>query len=1047
MSKRIKGITIEISASTQGLDKALQDVNKSSRDINKELRDVNKLLRFNPKDTELLAQKQKLLGDQVSTTREKLDRLKQAEAEVQAQFERGDIGEEQYRAFKREVVETESKLKHYENQLKQVSDSHLILSRNLQDTGKKMQDVGKKVSDVGGDLTKKLTVPLAGVGAAASKLGIDFESSMSEVQAVTGATGEELQQLENAAREAGATTNKSARDAADALKYMGLAGWDVTDSQKALMPMLKLSSAGNMELGRTTDLVTDSMSALGLGIDDLDDYLDILAQTSRNSNTDIDALGEAFVVVGGRLNLLEIDAKDAAVALGILGDNGIKGSEAGRGLNAVLTNLTAPTGQAKKALDELGISAFDSSGKFIGLEETFQLVKDATAGMTQEQQNMYYSMIAGKEHGKTFNALLGSLGDGWDNLAGDVANANGALDEMYDTMTDNTAGAVDNLKSALEELGLKIWDNLKPSIDWLVDKLQGVTDKLNSLSPETQEMIVRIGLIVAAIGPVLLIIGKLITVVGTITATMGKLIGIAKGVGLAIGALSGPVGLAIGGIAALGIGAIALGKHMSQDALPEVERFGEGVSETTQEAVGSFMDMTEEANVQLKELSWGQQEVTAEMAEDMRTKQEEITNTLLSAIDSRHQEELSKTQEQFANLDALTEEQQAGILEKINQRYEDEKIITEEGHNRINEIMQNAAEEGRAITQEEADEILKIREGMTEQAVKVMSENELEQKLILEKMKSNAETISAQEAAEVVRNATKKKDDVIKEANDQYDETYKWAIRQRDELGTLSDEEAAEVIEAARKQRDESISAAEEMHNKVVSEAQAQAGEHVNQVDWETGEVLSKWEVLKRNTSTKFKQMKDNAVQKAKDMARDAKNSFEDLRKSASEKFGNVATTIRDKMDDARKWVDEKIEAIKEFFTNLKLKLPKIEVPPLPKFSLEGSFSLNPPSVPKLSVTWNADGAIFTKPTIFGTSQGLQGVGEAGAEAVLPISKLSGILADTLDKAGYSKVNQNEPYKGREIVQHITINSPKELSPSEVARQTKNATRALAMEW
>ena len=147
MSKRIKGITIEINAETKGLDKALQDVNKSSRDINKELRDVNKLIKFNPKDTELLAQKKKLLGDQVSTTREKLDRLKQAEAEVQAQFERGDIGEEQYRAFKREVVETESKLKHYENQLKQVSGSHVILSQNLQDAGKKMQDVGK-VSDV-----------------------------------------------------------------------------------------------------------------------------------------------------------------------------------------------------------------------------------------------------------------------------------------------------------------------------------------------------------------------------------------------------------------------------------------------------------------------------------------------------------------------------------------------------------------------------------------------------------------------------------------------------------------------------------------------------------------------------------------------------------------------------------------------------------------------------------------------------------------------------------------------------------------------------------
>lgn len=686
MSKRIKGITIVINAETKGLDKALQDVNKSSRDINKELRDVNKLLKFNPKDTELLAQKKKLLGDQVSTTREKLDRLKQAEAEVQKQFERGDIGEEQYRAFKREVVETESKLKYYEKQLKQVSDSHLILSQNLQDTGKKMQDVGKKISDVGGNLTKKVTLPIAGVATAASKLGIDFEASMSEVQAVTGATGKELQQLERAARDAGATTNKSARDAADALKYMGLAGWDVTDSQKALMPMLKLSSAGNMELGRTSDLVTDSMSALGLGIDDLDGYLDVLAQTSRNSNTDIDALGEAFVVVGGRLNLLKVPTHEAAVALGILGDNGIKGSEAGRGLNAVLTNLTAPTGQAKKALDELNISAFDSNGEFIGLEETFQLVKDATAGMTQEQQNMYYSMIAGKEHGKTFNALLGSLGEGWDSLAADVADAEGALEQMYDTMTNNTKGSIDNLKSALEELGLTIWDNLKPSIDWLVDKLQVVTDKFNNLSPKTQENIVKIGLMVAAIGPLLVIIGKLITIVGTIVGALGKLIPLFKLVGVVIGAINVPIAIAIAAIGAL----IAIGVALYKN-----------------------------------------------------------------------------------------------------------------------------------------------------------------------------------------------------------------------------------------------------------------------------------WDTIKEKATS--------------------------LKNSISETFENIKTSIR-----------EKIEAIKGFFSNLKLKFPKIEMPKLPKFELTGKFSLAPPSVPKLNIKWNKEGGIFKNPTVLPTLQGLQGFAEpsTGGEAIVPLNKLVPLMADAIEQAG-----------------------------------------------
>ncbi len=145
MSKNIRGITIEIGASTSGLDKVLADVNKQSREINKELRDVNKLLKFNPNETELLRQKQKLLGDQVGATKEKLDRLKDAEKQVQEQFKQGKISEEQYRAFQREIVETESKLKHYENQLKEVNKENNALAQSMEAASGKLNDVGEKM--------------------------------------------------------------------------------------------------------------------------------------------------------------------------------------------------------------------------------------------------------------------------------------------------------------------------------------------------------------------------------------------------------------------------------------------------------------------------------------------------------------------------------------------------------------------------------------------------------------------------------------------------------------------------------------------------------------------------------------------------------------------------------------------------------------------------------------------------------------------------------------------------------------------------------------
>lgn len=561
MANNIRGLTIEIGATTTGLEKALGSVNKISREISKELGQINRSLRFNPGHTELLSQKQKVLKEQITATRDKLQQLKDAEKQVQEQFKRGDISEEQYRAFRREVIETESKLKHYKKQIIETAKEKDKFGQTLQNVGEKLKGFGEKIGDVGKGLTTKITLPLAGVATVATKIGIEFEKSMSEVQAVTGATADEMEQLEQSARDAGATTDKSAKDAADALQYMGLAGWSVADSQKALMPMLKLSSAANMELGRTSDLITDSMSVLGLEINDLDGYLDILAQTSRNSNTDVDQLGEAFLAVGGRLNMLGVDAKEGAVALGVLADNGKKGSEAGKGLNAIITNLTAPTGRAKEALEELGVSAFDSSGNFIGLEETLKLVEDKTKTMTQEQQNMYYSMIAGKEHSDKFTALMSGLGGGFDSLREDINGADGALEEMYGTATDNTMGAINNLKSAVEELALKLFDNLKPAIDDIIVVVQGFTDKLNTLTPAQQETVVKIGLIVAAIGPALLIIGKLITVVGTIIGVFGKLVTIAKAVGAAIGLLTAPIGLAIAEIAAIIAIGVALYKN------------------------------------------------------------------------------------------------------------------------------------------------------------------------------------------------------------------------------------------------------------------------------------------------------------------------------------------------------------------------------------------------------------------------------------------------------------------------------------------------------
>lgn len=407
--------------------------------------------------------------------------------------------------------------------LKTVESSVSQFSRTSKKMGRDIQRTGRSVDSAGSFLTKGLTLPILGALGASAKLGIDFEKTMSGVEAVTGAAGKELEDLELKAREMGKSTTKSSSQAAEAMEYMGLAGWETTQIIEGIEPVLRLSEAGNLDLARASDLVTDSMSAMGIEVQDLDRYLDVVAQTARSSNTDIDAMMEAYLGVGGVLRGLDADLEDSAVALGMLANAGIKGSESGKSLSAILTNLTAPTGRAKKALDELGFSAFDAEGNFKGIDEVLFELKDTFKDMTPEQQNMYKSMIAGKEHTKGLNALLNGLDDTYEELSESIGDSEGALMTMDEIMNDNTAGSISRLLSSVQELALTIYDKMKPAIADVIEFFQGVSDKLNNLTPEQEDMIAKFVKMAIVIGPALKIIGKLTGGVGSLVKEFGFL--------------------------------------------------------------------------------------------------------------------------------------------------------------------------------------------------------------------------------------------------------------------------------------------------------------------------------------------------------------------------------------------------------------------------------------------------------------------------------------------------------------------------------------------
>lgn len=332
---------------------------------------------------------------------------------------------------------------------------------------------------------------IAAVGTYAVKTGSDFESAMSSAAATANATEEEYAKLEAAAMEMGRTTSKTASESANALEYMALAGWDVDTSISALPSVLKMSEASGMDLARTSDLVTDSMSALGVTVDELPNYLDVAAKAQTKSNQTAEQLMEAYLGVGGTMNNLNVPIEESATALGVLANRGIKGSEAGTALNAIMVNLTTGTGKAGKAMESLGISAFDSEGNFIGLEETLKQVNTALQNCTEEERNTYLAALGGKTHVDALNDLMAGLNttneegvSEWAALTSELENCNGALETMRNTKLDNLEGDLAVLKSAAQDAGIKIYKNLQTPLRGLA---QYGTSAIYELSDALEE--------------------------------------------------------------------------------------------------------------------------------------------------------------------------------------------------------------------------------------------------------------------------------------------------------------------------------------------------------------------------------------------------------------------------------------------------------------------------------------------------------------------------------------------------------------------------------
>ncbi|WP_289499888.1 phage tail tape measure protein, partial [Faecalibaculum rodentium] len=322
------------------------------------------------------------------------------------------------------------------------------------------------------------TAGLTALGGAAIKVGSDFEAGMSQVQAISGASGEDLEKLKNKAKEMGATTKFSATESAEALNYMAMAGWKTKDMLGGLEGVMNLAAASGEDLATASDIVTDAMTALRMQASEAGHFSDVLAAAASNANTSVGGMGETFKYAGAMAGTLGYSVEDVALATGLMANAGIKGTMAGTSLNSIMTRLSTNTNGARDAIEELGVSFFKSDGSARSLTDVMSELREATADMTTEQKANFANTVAGMESQKGLSAILNATEDDYNKLSAAIQNADGCALKMAETMQDNLQGQITILQSGLEGLGISIYETFQGTAKDVVKEAQGMIQQL-----------------------------------------------------------------------------------------------------------------------------------------------------------------------------------------------------------------------------------------------------------------------------------------------------------------------------------------------------------------------------------------------------------------------------------------------------------------------------------------------------------------------------------------------------------------------------------------
>lgn len=482
------------------------------------------------------------------------------------------------------IANTEKQIRTYDNELK-------VVNGDLQDTSDSMEDVTDKsnMATEGFTVMKGALANLVAEGfkmaisaakefaSATLEAGMSFEDGMAKVAAISGASAEEIDALTEKAKEMGAKTIFSATESAQAFNYMAMAGWKTEDMLNGIEGIMNLAAASGSDLATTSDIVTDALTAMGYSAGDAGKLADVMAAASSNANTNVELMGKTFQYAAPIIGALGYNMEDAAVAIGLMANAGIKGEKAGTALRSILTRLSAPPKSCASAMDRLGISLEDSEGKMKSMDEVMGDLRAVFSEMTESEQTFNAKQIAGQEAMSGLLAIVNAAPDDFNKLKRAVDNSTGSAQDMADTMNDTVGGQMTLFKSQIEGVQIQIFEKLEPALRKGIDAISGyvasldwdaVGEKLGKFAENAVNFFIKIikngDLIIETLKSIAKVWGTLFVVkkVSDYAKAINGVIGAIKGMAAAMSATNATAGIfanlvSPGGAIVLGLGAIA----------------------------------------------------------------------------------------------------------------------------------------------------------------------------------------------------------------------------------------------------------------------------------------------------------------------------------------------------------------------------------------------------------------------------------------------------------------------------------------------------------